>query len=159
MVDVELKVWALPLHWVRRLAVSPSTWVFSFSFWCVCTWGVSPVQVLSTPSQFSDFRHLPCFYRALLWAWLSAGGCFLPSRGALSVGTGLTVALVSSLTTKSAYSLLLIDRVKKIIKMFGPSSSVVLELRQIISNKKWVNAWLILHYIGLGWFLIMDIYW
>ena len=51
VVDVELKVWA------RRLAVSPSTWVFFFSFWCVCTWGVSPVQVLSTPSRFSDFRH------------------------------------------------------------------------------------------------------
>ena len=39
---------------------------------------------------------------------MSAGGCFLPSRGVLSVGTGLTVA--SSLTTKSVYSLLLIDR-------------------------------------------------
>ena len=48
--------------------------------------------------------------------------------------------------------------VKKILKMFGPSSGVVLELRRIISNKKWANAWLILRYIGLGWFLIMDIY-
>ena len=49
--------------------------------------------------------------------------------------------------------------VKKILKMFGPSSGVVLELRRITSNKKWANAWLILRYIGLGWFLIMDIYW
>ena len=49
--------------------------------------------------------------------------------------------------------------VKKILKMFGPSSGVVLELRRIISNKKWANAWLILRYIGFGWFLVMDIYW
>ena len=49
--------------------------------------------------------------------------------------------------------------IKKILKMFRPSSRVMLELRQIISNKKWVNAWLILRYIGLGWFFIMDIYW
>ena len=49
-------------------------------------------------------------------------------------------------------------RVKKIIKMFGPSSGVMLELRQIIANKKWANAWVILRYTGLGWFLIMDIY-
>ena len=49
--------------------------------------------------------------------------------------------------------------VKNILKMFGPSSGVVLELRRITSNKKWANAWLILRYIGLGWFLIMDIYW
>ena len=109
VLDVELKVWALLLQWVRRLAVSPSTWVSFFSFWCARTWVVSPVQVLSTPYRFSDFRRLPCFYRALLLAWLSAGGCFLPSRGALSLGTGLTVASVSSLTTRSAYSLLLID--------------------------------------------------
>ena len=109
VVDVELKVWALLLQWVRCLAVSPSTWVSFFSFRCVRTWVVSPVQVLSTPYWFSDFRRLPCFYRDLLLAWLSAGGCFLPSRGALSVGMGLTVAPVSSLTTKSPYSLLLID--------------------------------------------------
>ena len=49
--------------------------------------------------------------------------------------------------------------VKKILKTFGPPSGVVLELRRLISNKKWANAWLILRYIGVGWFLIMDIYW
>ena len=110
VVDLELKVWALLLQRVRRLSDSPSTWISFFSFWCIRTWGVSPVQVLSTPSRFSDLRRLPCFYRALLSAWSSAGGSFFPSRGALSVGMGLTAAPVSSLTTKSAYSLLLIDR-------------------------------------------------
>ena len=109
VVDVELKVWALLLQWVRHLSVSPSTWISFFSFWYDRTWGVSPVQVLSAPSRFGDSRRLPCFYRALLSAWSSAGGCFLPSRGALSVRSGLTVAPASSLTTKSAYSLLLID--------------------------------------------------
>ena len=30
--------------------------------------------------------------------------------------------------------------VKKLIRMFGPSSGVELELRQKISNQKWANA-------------------
>ena len=34
----------------------------------------------------------------------------------------------------------------------------VFELRRIISNQKWANVWLVLRYIGLGWFLIMDIF-
>ena len=36
--------------------------------------------------------------------------------------------------------------VKKLIRMFGPSSGVDLELRRIISNQKWVNACLVLRY-------------
>ena len=39
--------------------------------------------------------------------------------------------------------------------MFGPSSGVVFELRQIISNQKWANAWLVLLDIGLGQFIII----
>ena len=83
---------------------------FLFAYWCVCVWNASPVCVLSAPSHFGDLGRLPSFYAALLSAWKSAGGCFRGSRGVLSVGSGLTVSLVSSLTTKSAYSLLLIDR-------------------------------------------------
>ena len=48
--------------------------------------------------------------------------------------------------------------VQKLIRMFGSSSGVVFELRLIISNQKWANAWLVLCYIGLGWFIIMDIF-
>ena len=110
VVDVELKVWALLLQWVRRLVVSPSTWVSLFSYWCICFWNASPVHVLSAPSHFGNLGRLPTFYAALLSAWKSAGGCYRGSRGVLAVGSGLTVTPVSSLTTKSAYSLLLIDR-------------------------------------------------
>ena len=42
--------------------------------------------------------------------------------------------------------------------MFGPSSNVLLELRRIISNQKWANAWLVLRYMGLGWFIIIEIF-
>ena len=38
-----------------------------------------------------------------------------------------------------------------ILRLFGPSSGVMFELRRIISNRNWPNAWLILPYIGLGW--------
>ena len=46
-----------------------------------------------------------------------------------------------------------------IIKCLGLSSGVVFESRRIISTQKWANAcWLVLRYIGLGWFIIMDIF-
>ena len=47
--------------------------------------------------------------------------------------------------------------VKRLIKKFGPSSGVVLEVRRIISSQKWENAWLALRFLGLGWFIILDI--
>ena len=46
---------------------------------------------------------------------------------------------------------------KILIRMFGPSNAVVFELRPIISNQKWANAWFVLCHIGLRWFIIMDI--
>ena len=46
---------------------------------------------------------------------------------------------------------------KILIRMFGPSNAVVFELRRIILNKKLANALFVLCYIGLGWFIIMDI--
>ena len=48
--------------------------------------------------------------------------------------------------------------VKKLIRMFGSSRGVVFELQRIISNQKWANAWLVLRYIGLRWFINMDIF-
>ena len=48
--------------------------------------------------------------------------------------------------------------VKKLTRLFEPSSGVVLE-RRIISNQKWSKGWLVLRYIALGWFIIMDIFW
>ena len=39
--------------------------------------------------------------------------------------------------------------------MFGPASGVMFELWRIISNQKLANAWLVLPYIGLGWFIII----
>ena len=45
--------------------------------------------------------------------------------------------------------------VKKLTRLFEPSSGVVLE-RRIISNQKWSKGWLVLRYIALGWFIIMD---
>ena len=45
--------------------------------------------------------------------------------------------------------------VKKLTRLFEPSSGVVLE-RRIISNQKCSKGWLVLRYIALGWFIIMD---
>ena len=78
VVNVQLKVWALLLQWVRRLSLSPSTWVSFFSFWCNQGFGASPVQILSNLLRFPGAGGLPGFYSALLTAGRSAGGTFLP---------------------------------------------------------------------------------
>lgn len=126
VVNVQLKVWALLLQWVRRFSLSPLSWASLFSFWCNQGFRASPVQILSNPLRFPGAGGLPGFYLALLTAWRSANGAFLPYRGSLCVGSGLTVMPVTSLSTKSAYLMLLSDRsaiphcVVKFFIPFGP---------------------------------------
>ena len=100
VVNVQLKVWPLLLQWVRRFSLSPSAWISFFSFWCNQGFGASPVQILSSPLRFPGAGGLPGFYSVLLNAWRSARGAFLPNRGPLCVGSGLTVM---SVATNSAY--------------------------------------------------------
>ena len=92
---------------MRRFSLSPSSWVSLFSFCCNQGFRASPVQILSNPLRFPGAGRLPGFYLALLTAWRSADGAFLPNRGSLCVGSGLTVMPVTSLWTKSAYLMLL----------------------------------------------------
>ena len=49
--------------------------------------------------------------------------------------------------------------VRRLIKEFGPSSGLILELRRLINNNRWHHAWLELYAIGLGWFQIKNIFW
>ena len=111
---------------MKHFSLSPSTWVSFFSFWCGQGFAASPVQVLSSPSRFSGSGGLLVFYLALLSTWRSIGGSFLPSRGALCVGRGMMVSHVPSLSTKSAYLMLLSNRsgvphcVGKFLPSFGP---------------------------------------
>ena len=44
--------------------------------------------------------------------------------------------------------------VRRLIKEFGPSSGLILELRRIIKSNRWHHAWLELYAIGFGWFRI-----
>ena len=48
--------------------------------------------------------------------------------------------------------------VRRLIKEFGPSSGLILELRRIINTNRWHHAWLELYAIGLGWFQIKNIF-
>ena len=126
VVDIQSKVWALLLQWVRRFLLSPSTWVSFLSYWCDLGFAASPMQVLSYPPRFPGSGGLPDFYFALLSAWRAIGGAFWPNRGSLCVGSGLLVSPVSSLSTKSTYLVLLSDRseaphcVEKFLPSFGP---------------------------------------
>ena len=44
--------------------------------------------------------------------------------------------------------------VRRLIKEFGPSSGLILELRRIIKSNRWHHAWLELYAIGFGCFRI-----
>lgn len=48
--------------------------------------------------------------------------------------------------------------VRRIIKEYGPSSGLVIELRRIISNPKWANAWLAIERGEYGWYMIKIIF-
>ena len=49
--------------------------------------------------------------------------------------------------------------VRSLIKKFGSSSDVVLEVRRIIASPNWANAWLDLQFHSLGWFIILNVFW
>ena len=49
--------------------------------------------------------------------------------------------------------------VRSLIKKFGSSTGVVLEVRRIIASPNWANAWLDLRFRGLGWFIILNVSW
>lgn len=48
---------------------------------------------------------------------------------------------------------------RKIIKMKGKSSAVVIRLRELIASVNWINAWISLVFHGLGWYGVRSIYW
>ena len=48
--------------------------------------------------------------------------------------------------------------VRRIIKEYGPSSGLVIELGRIISNPKWANAWLAIERGEYGWYMIKIIF-
>ena len=106
VVDVNLKVSALLLQWIRRIASSPNSWVSFLVYWFNLHLGLSPVQVFANPPVFDV--NLPPFYVSLLCAWRLAAGSASPS-GVLYVGRGVVGAQVSAITTKSTYLMLLAD--------------------------------------------------
>ena len=106
VVDVNLKVSALLLQWIRRIASSPNFWVSFLVYWFNLHLGLSPVQVFANPPVFDV--NLPPFYVSLLCAWRLAAGSASPS-GVLYVGRGVFGAQVSAITTKSTYLMLLAD--------------------------------------------------
>lgn len=150
VINIQLKVWVLLLQWVKRFSLSLSTWVSFFLFWCGQGFAASPVQVLSTPSRFYGSGGLPVFYLSLLSAWRSIDGSFLPSRGSLCVGRGLMVSPVSSLTSKSAYLMLVseLPGVPHCVGKFLPSFGTLY----------WPSTWRKLFFFHMDW-QVIDLSW
>lgn len=106
VVDVNLKVSALLVQWIRRFASSPNSWVSFLVYWFNLRLGLSPVQVFANPPVFDV--NLPPFYVSLLHAWRLVAGSASPAS-VLYVGRGVVCAQVSAITTKSTYLMLLAD--------------------------------------------------
>ena len=49
--------------------------------------------------------------------------------------------------------------VQRMIRLFGSFSGVMTELKQIINDKHWNTAWVMLAFYRLGWFIIENIFW
>ena len=66
---------------------------------------------------------------------------FLPR---LHVSDGLKSCLISA---------------RSLLKKDGPLSSLLIELKKIISSPKWANAWLEVQVDELDWYVIIGIFW
>ena len=82
MINVQSKVHALHVQWVRRFLCSPSSWVSFLNFWFRSCFSASPSTVFSSPSRFIP-SSLPPFYAALLDAWYACHGSFYPHAALL----------------------------------------------------------------------------
>ena len=100
------KTCTLLLQWVRRFLISPNAWISLMTFWYFDRFGVSPMDVFSSPSDFEPSL-LPPFYCSLLKAWRTAGGCFSPSLNSLAIGD----SSAASFSCKSVYKFILSSNV------------------------------------------------
>ena len=122
MINVQSKVHALHVQWVRRFLCPPFSWVSFLNFWFRSCFSSSPSTVFSSPSRFIP-SSLPPSYAALLDAWYACHGSFYPHAG---VGLGITFQPLSFLSTKAAYLYLLSELassshcVEKFLPSFGP---------------------------------------
>ncbi|XP_068714291.1 uncharacterized protein [Montipora foliosa] len=127
VVSIKHKVWALHVHWARRLVTCPASWVHFLYFYFWDYLGASPLDVLSRPAAF-DPSPLPPFYRSFLSAWRAADGGISACHGSLAIGvsSGLSVSPVCAVSTKSVYTFLLSENISvphcvvKFAPIFGP---------------------------------------
>ena len=70
VVDVNLKVSAFLLQWIRRFASSPNSWVSFLVYWFNLRLGLSPVQVFANPPVFMSICHPFMFLCSVLGVWL-----------------------------------------------------------------------------------------
>ena len=49
--------------------------------------------------------------------------------------------------------------VRKIMKTFGPNSEVATSLAEIVNNKKWRSAWVVINPDKHSWYIIERYYW
>lgn len=49
--------------------------------------------------------------------------------------------------------------VRRFIRIAGRNSGLVLQIRNIVRNSRWINAWIRLQERNHGWFFISDVWW
>ena len=104
--SVQLKVWALHVQLVGRFVRRFSAWMQFLFRYSRVLYGSTPGDLLSYPRSV-DFSSLPYFYQAVLSVWVAVDGGFFALADTLVVASSSVRTPVSSVLTKSTYSLLL----------------------------------------------------
>ena len=107
VVSIDFKVKSLLVQWVKRLSVSPNGWVYLLKYWLLDRFDATPVDVFSNPHGFLASR-LPPFYSSMLESWIAFGGSSSPAGLVLGFGAPGGPLVVSSITCKICYNLLLV---------------------------------------------------
>ena len=106
VVSIDSKVKSLLVQWVKRLSVSPNGWVYLLKYWLLDRFDATPADVFSNPHGFLASR-LPPFYSSVLESWTAIGGSSSAAGLVLGVGAPGGSLVVSSITCKICYNLLL----------------------------------------------------
>lgn len=108
---------------------SPNAWISLLTYWFFDRFGVSPLEVFSSPFDF-DPSCLPPFYCSLLLAWRKSGDCFSNPLNSLAVGH----CTVESLTCKFVY--------QQIVFLNPCSPHCVDKFRPTFGVLYWPSTWM-----------------
>ena len=105
VVDVESKVMALHIQWVKRFFLTPNKWAAFFNFFINRSFGVEAREVLKFPAYYS-FESLPGIFASILQSWALLGGTVVRGQAFLPDDPAGEKRDITACTTKLCYNIL-----------------------------------------------------